>query len=250
MQLSFHSLDEGSDAFEDDFEFVEIEPDEEENKSRGSNKLFSLANSRPGSESATPSTLTFPALYPNVNQLMPTPLGKPSYTKTPLLSDDPPLAKPVLSPPTKSTDNVGKEETPPQKENEPPMARSTLDAGADCDKPIKDPIRLEFDDVYSCKVCGTHVARETDVESKSFQVGEGPFTEAKRGYLFRSAVNLRQGPPRPEHFTTGIYTISYVECFTCGQPKGWKYLGSSTAGGRAKIGKFCLKCALLTREPS
>jgi len=256
MQSALNLSWASGDDFADDFEFVDIEPEVEVAKGvlpPPDGVSLSREHSRPGSE--TPSTLTFPALA-NVNALIPTPHAR---SKTPHLelpttatSGEDPASKSV-KPPTRIRKSVNDEES--QKENEPP-ALATSSSKVDEDSlelPLiaHNPIRFDgFSDVYSCKVCGMHVSRETEVESKSFQVGEGPFTEAKRGYLFRSAVNLRQGPARPEHFTTGIYTISYVDCFGCGSQFGWKYLGAEKSAGRAKIGKFCLKCALLERlEP-
>jgi len=227
MQSALNLSWVSGDDFADDFEFVDIEPEVEVAKGvlpPPDGVSLSREHSRPGSE--TPS---FPALA----------------------NEDP--ASKSVKPPTRIRKSVNDEES--QKENEPP-ALATSSSKVDEDSlelPLiaHNPIRFDgFSDVYSCKVCGMHVSRETEVESKSFQVGEGPFTEAKRGYLFRSAVNLRQGPARPEHFTTGIYTISYVDCFGCGSQFGWKYLGAEKSAGRAKIGKFCLKCALLERlEP-
>ena len=38
--------------------------------------------------------------------------------------------------------------------------------------------------MYCCAKCATPIARECDIESRCFQVGQGAFTERKRGYLF------------------------------------------------------------------
>lgn len=108
------------------------------------------------------------------------------------------------------------------------------------------PVVIEGKDIYSCKKCGTHISKEESIESKAFQVGQGPFAEAKRGYLFKTAVNLKALQPCPENFTTGRYKISYVECLKCEQQLGWKYLESEKLGGMAKIGKFCLKLSDLS----
>lgn len=232
--------------------------------------------SRPGSE--TPSTMHFPALIANdPNSLAATIPTHITKSQTPLPPEpDPGPPKVVLAraghllkldlPPTElkkpltpsnttvntPTSMNNNEDDLLQKENEPPPEPTKPPGEKANDTPTQameiQLESLEYPDVYACKACGTHVSRETEVESKGFQVGEGPFTEAKRGYLFKTAVNLRKGPPRQEHFTTGIYTISYVDCFTCGIRFGWKYLGSEKPAGRAKIGKFCLKCSLLTRN--
>lgn len=108
------------------------------------------------------------------------------------------------------------------------------------------PVFLEGKDIYSCKKCGTHISKEANIESKAFQVGQGPFTEAKRGYLFNTAVNLKALHPCNENFTTGRYEISYVVCLKCEQQLGWKYLKSEKMAGMVKIGKFCLKLSDLS----
>jgi len=108
------------------------------------------------------------------------------------------------------------------------------------------PVVLEGKDIYSCKKCGTHISKEDSIESKAFQVGQGRFTESKRGYLFKTAVNLKALKPCHENFTTGRYEISYVVCLNCEAQLGWKYLESEKLAGMAKIGKFCLRLSDLS----
>lgn len=100
---------------------------------------------------------------------------------------------------------------------------------------------------YTCKECGTHIACESDVESKCYQVGQGSFTEKKRGFLFADACNLVLGEKKTETFTTGSYEISWVTCVKCSTSMGWKYLSSDNPSNASKIHKYCLsRFALLS----
>merc|ERR1719336_2505579 len=89
---------------------------------------------------------------------------------------------------------------------------------------------------------------EKDVESRSYQVGQGTFTEKKRGYLFTHAVNLHEGQRKEETFTTGVYEVRYVSCKKCKTQMGWRYLKSDNELGVSKINKYCLGRYLL-RSP-
>lgn len=93
---------------------------------------------------------------------------------------------------------------------------------------------------YSCKDCGTHIAIESDIESRCYQVGQGSFAEKKRGYLFKTAANLKLGATKTENFTTGSYKIAWVSCVKCQQSMGWKYLSADNPNNTAKVNKFCL----------
>ena len=100
----------------------------------------------------------------------------------------------------------------------------------------------EFDKsvAYSCKDCGTHIAIESDIESRCYQVGQGAFNEKKRGFLFKTATNLELGATKTENFTTGSYKIAWVTCVKCKQSIGWKYLSADDQNNNAKVNKFCL----------
>ncbi|ETO34657.1 fad NAD binding oxidoreductase [Reticulomyxa filosa] len=99
---------------------------------------------------------------------------------------------------------------------------------------------LDKSQCYSCKACGTHIALEGDIINRSYQIGQGPFSETKRGYLFKTAVNLTLGTTKTETFTSGSYEISWTSCSKCGISLGWKYLTSSNEANASKVGKFCL----------
>ncbi|ETO14033.1 fad NAD binding oxidoreductase [Reticulomyxa filosa] len=99
---------------------------------------------------------------------------------------------------------------------------------------------LDSSQCYACKECGTHIGLDSDVLNRSYQVGQGAFSEKTRGYLFSNAVNLIFGPTKTENFTSGSYDISNVTCAKCGLSMGWKYLTASNDNNNTKVGKFCL----------
>jgi len=105
---------------------------------------------------------------------------------------------------------------------------------------------LDKSQCYACKQCGTHIGLESDVNNKCYQVGQGAFTEKKRGYLFGNAVNLTLGVTKTENFSTGSYDISWVTCGKCNTSLGWKYLSASNESNASKVGKFCLARYSLT----
>jgi len=105
--------------------------------------------------------------------------------------------------------------------------------------------KLDITQAYCCKDCGTHIALESDIESRCYQVGHGGFTEKKRGYLFKNACNLVLGERKTENFTTGAYIIAWVSCVKCQQQIGWKYISTDIQSNTSKVGKYCLSRYLL-----
>jgi len=105
---------------------------------------------------------------------------------------------------------------------------------------------LDLTQCYGCKNCNTHIALENEIINRCHQVGQGSFTEQKRGFLFSNAYNLTFGVTKTEKFTTGSYDISPVCCCHCGVSLGWKYLTSSNENNKFKVGKFCLARYSLT----
>jgi len=99
---------------------------------------------------------------------------------------------------------------------------------------------------FACKECNTDIALKEDIESKCYQVGQGQFTEKKRGYLFKNAVNTTLGATKTENFTTGSYQISWVSCSKCATQMGWKYISADNASNSSKVGKYCLARYSLT----
>jgi len=107
-------------------------------------------------------------------------------------------------------------------------------------------VTLESPKSFECKECGTDIALKEDIESKCYQVGQGQFTEKKRGYLFGNAVNTVLGATKTENFTTGSYQISWVSCKKCSAQMGWKYISADNPNNTTKVGKYCLARYSLT----
>jgi hypothetical protein len=107
-------------------------------------------------------------------------------------------------------------------------------------------ISLDKSKSFACKECGIDVALDEEIQSKCYQVGQGSFTEQKRGYLFKTAVNLVCGPEKTENFTTGAYQISWVSCMKCQSKIGWKYISADNNTNNSKVGKYCLARYSLT----
>ena len=107
-------------------------------------------------------------------------------------------------------------------------------------------ISLDQTKAYCCGECGTDIGLHSDIESQCYQVGQGAFTEKKRGFLFKNAVNLKQGIIKTENFTTGSYQISWVNCIKCTQELGWKYINADNDANSSKVGKYCLSRYKLT----
>lgn len=105
---------------------------------------------------------------------------------------------------------------------------------------------LDKSKAFSCKECNTDIALKDDIESKCYQVGQGQFTEKKRGYLFENAVNTVLGSTKTENFTTGSYQISWVSCAKCQTQMGWKYISADNPNNASKVGKYCLARYSLT----
>jgi len=99
---------------------------------------------------------------------------------------------------------------------------------------------------FACKECNTDIGLKEDIESKCYQVGQGQFTEKKRGYLFQTAVNTVLGKMKTENFTTGSYQISWVSCAKCSTQMGWKYISADNETNSSKVGKYCLARYSLT----
>jgi small-conductance mechanosensitive channel len=107
-------------------------------------------------------------------------------------------------------------------------------------------VSLDKSKSFACKECGTDIALKDEIESKCYQVGQGQFTEKKRGYLFCNAVNLVLGASKTEVFTTGSYQISWTSCAKCRTQMGWKYMSADNPNNNTKVGKYCLARYSLT----
>ncbi|KAH0912182.1 hypothetical protein HID58_035503 [Brassica napus] len=56
--------------------------------------------------------------------------------------------------------------------------------------------------IYSCKHCNTHLTKEQDIMSKSFQCRYG------QAYLFNEVVNISTGNEEDRMLMTGLHTVT------------------------------------------
>ncbi|CAH8360467.1 unnamed protein product [Eruca vesicaria subsp. sativa] len=72
--------------------------------------------------------------------------------------------------------------------------------------------------IYSCKHCNTHLTKEQDIMSKTFQCRYG------QAYLFNTVVNISTGDKEDRMLMTGLHTVTDIFCVGCGSNVGWKYV--------------------------
>jgi hypothetical protein len=66
--------------------------------------------------------------------------------------------------------------------------------------------------------CGTHLALDEHVLSRSFRGATGT------AYLFGSCVNLEYGKVENRELLTGTHRVCEVHCRECNALVGWKYI--------------------------
>ena len=91
--------------------------------------------------------------------------------------------------------------------------------------------------IYSCRICGSHLALCDELVSKAFHCRNG------RAYLFNTVVNVFVGPHEERMMTTGMHTVGDIFCSCCGQIVGWKYEVAHEMSQKYKEGKFILERA-------
>ncbi|KAM0943745.1 putative Yippee family protein [Dioscorea sansibarensis] len=89
--------------------------------------------------------------------------------------------------------------------------------------------------LYSCCVCGTHLALADDLISKDFYGRHG------KAFLFSNVSNVSFGVPEERMLLTGLYTVVGIFCCSCGQNLGWKYVSAREKTQKYKEGKFILE---------
>ncbi|KAJ4895932.1 Protein yippee-like [Raphanus sativus] len=89
--------------------------------------------------------------------------------------------------------------------------------------------------IYSCKHCNTHLTKEQDIMSKSFQ---GRYGQA---YLFNNVVNISIGDKEDRILITGLHTVTDIFCVGCGINVGWKYVTAHDINQKYKEGKSVLE---------
>ncbi|CAA0834409.1 Yippee family putative zinc-binding protein [Striga hermonthica] len=89
--------------------------------------------------------------------------------------------------------------------------------------------------IYSCKHCGTHLARSDDIVSKSFHCRHG------KAYLFSNVVNVTLGEKEERLMMTGSHIVADIFCVRCGSIVGWKYEVAHEDSQKYKEGKSVLE---------
>ncbi|XP_041995205.1 protein yippee-like [Salvia splendens] len=89
--------------------------------------------------------------------------------------------------------------------------------------------------IYSCKHCGTHLALDDDIVSKSFHSRHG------KAYLFSKVANVTLGEKEERMMMTGSHIVVDIFCVQCGSTVGWKYETAREKSQKYKEGKSVLE---------
>ncbi|CAN8254500.1 unnamed protein product [Cochlearia groenlandica] len=89
--------------------------------------------------------------------------------------------------------------------------------------------------IYTCKHCNTHLSKDQDILSKSFQCKYG------QAYLFNDIVNISIGRKEEKMMITGLHTVTDIFCVGCGSNVGWKYETAHEESQKYKEGKSVLE---------
>ncbi|VVB05815.1 unnamed protein product [Arabis nemorensis] len=89
--------------------------------------------------------------------------------------------------------------------------------------------------IYSCKHCKTHLTKDQDLLSKTFQCNHG------QAYLFSEVVNISIGKREVRMMITGLHTVTDIFCVGCGSNVGWKYEIAHDKNQKYKEGKSVLE---------
>jgi len=101
-------------------------------------------------------------------------------------------------------------------------------------------------DTIRCSGCGTDLAFYSQIVSKGFTGRYG------RAYLVGppdsspetsggDLINIKVGKPEPRTLSTGLHTVSDIQCATCRAKVGWKYVDAKEESQKYKIGKFIIE---------
>jgi hypothetical protein len=101
-------------------------------------------------------------------------------------------------------------------------------------------------DTIRCSGCGTDLAFYSQIVSKGFTGRYG------RAYLVAppdscpetsegDLINIKVGKAEPRTLSTGLHTVSDIQCATCRAKVGWKYVDAKEESQKYKIGKFIIE---------
>lgn len=74
---------------------------------------------------------------------------------------------------------------------------------------------------FRCAMCGSVVADQDDVISKTF------FGQTGKAFLMNNMYNFCMGSSRNRYLMTGLHTICDVHCSCCSALLGWKYVSKN-----------------------
>lgn len=94
---------------------------------------------------------------------------------------------------------------------------------------------------YVCADCGTHLALQDELISKSFSGRDG------KAYLFSSTLNTTLGAKEDRHLLTGIHTVCDLACKGCAKTLGWYYCKAWDSSQKYKEGKSIMEKVNLTK---
>ncbi|CEF67203.1 Protein yippee-like CG15309 [Strongyloides ratti] len=95
---------------------------------------------------------------------------------------------------------------------------------------------------YSCLHCRAHLAKHSELISKSFQGSQG------KAYLFNSVVNIGCGPSEERVLLTGLHAVADIFCECCKTTLGWKYEHAFEASQKYKEGKFIIEVIHMVKD--
>ena len=122
---------------------------------------------------------------------------------------------------------------------------STHDQGDDRDEMKNRLVFLPEQDglpMYVCAQCGTQLALQDELISKSFSGRAG------KAYLFHSSINTTLGTPEDRHLLTGLHTVADLKCKGCEVLVGWAYLKAYEASQKYKEGRQILECCSIQKN--
>jgi hypothetical protein len=89
--------------------------------------------------------------------------------------------------------------------------------------------------IYTCRLCRSHLANCDELISTAFYCRHG------KAYLFKTVVNVSEGPLEDRPMTTGLHTVADIYCNGCQRVLGWKYEVAHEQNQKYKEGKFILE---------
>ncbi|KAK9462979.1 yippee zincbinding protein, partial [Lipomyces oligophaga] len=94
---------------------------------------------------------------------------------------------------------------------------------------------------YICKNCNTHIGSYSQIVSKQFI---GRYGEA---LLLSDLVNISCGAAETRKLSTGEFIICKINCRSCDDYLGWKYLAAESKSQYYKNGMYALELSKVVK---